>query len=144
MLKCMECGKPFEEDEGIRKTGILSYYGETPVKEQYIVCPHCGGGTMEPARKCRVCGEWCAEEALNNGVCYVCEESVTVKDCYEISKEKNEKEKVEINSFLAYAFSEKEIETILMNAFLTQKPTSALGYAKDNEEWFWEAFAERG
>ena len=102
MYKCLDCGMEFEAP---------SIWTE-PHGEEVSGCPTCGGA-YEKLKECEACMRLCLKEELHNGLCESCimEYEYDLPKCLEIG-EKN-KEEIKINGFLAYFFSENEIEEIL-------------------------------
>ena len=114
---CLDCGTVFGIDEVER---VQDYRGECwgqPAYEEELICPHCKSSDIEDAEECEICGSWCSAEELydNGGICTACLETYsTDKECFEACERNKETESIEINSYLAYMFSESEIEDILL------------------------------
>ena len=115
---CLDCGTVFGADEVQR---VQDYRGECwgrPAYEEELICPHCKSSDIEDAEECEICGSWCSTEELyeNGGICIACLETyITDKECFEACERNKETESVELNSYLAYMFSESEIEDILLD-----------------------------
>ena len=115
---CLDCGNVFSADEVER---VQEYRGEcwgSPAYEEELICPHCKSSDIEDAEECEICDSWCSAEELydNGGICTACLEMYsTDKECFEACERNKETESVEINSYLAYMFSESEIEDILLD-----------------------------
>ena len=114
---CLDCGTVFNADEVER---VQDYRGECwgqPAYEEELICPHCKSSDIEDAEECEICDSWCSAEELydNGGICTACLEMYsTDKECFEACERNKETESVELNSYLAYMFSESEIEDILL------------------------------
>lgn len=104
MWICNDCGAVFENPR--------EYY-EHDTGYHEIDCPHCGSGDIDEAKRCSGCDEWVNEKNLVNGLCPACIERHASD--YETVKAygADRKEAVEINGFLAWAFTPTEIEEIL-------------------------------
>ena len=97
--KCRKCGKLIESEEDLWLED----------------CPECGG-SMDYAFKCELCGEYhChSKEYSCEGVCEDCvEDEINVENALEYGSQEGETESVSINGFLAFYFSEDEINEIL-------------------------------
>ena len=114
---CLDCGTVFGADEVER---VQDYRGECwgrPAYEEELICPHCKSSDIEDAEECEICDSWCSTEELyeNGGICTACLEMCsTDKECFEACERSKETESVELNLYLAYMFSESEIEDILL------------------------------
>lgn len=109
MYICMHCGNQFEEID--RK----HYDSATGVYEEY--CPNCGSDFFEEAEQCEICGDWHAVGYLNGGVCESCmEKQSTIENALAWGEE--DTAGVELNGFLAWAFSPSEIEEVLKNELM--------------------------
>jgi len=112
MYICLHCGHEFEDID--RK----HYDHGTGVWEEY--CPNCGSEDFEEAEQCDLCGDWHVAENVTNGVCEKClEESATVGNAVAFGN--TDKQEVELNGFLAWAYTPDEIEDILINDLLKNK-----------------------
>ena len=109
MYKCLDCGHIFEDGE--QGTYIETYGLDNPPYKEISCCPLCKGD-YEEAKNCEICGEIYLEEELEGGVCDNCiqEYSRNLKFCVEAF---DETKAVELNQFLAFCFSKREIEEIL-------------------------------
>lgn len=132
MLKCADCGKTFAGD--------------------FIRCPYCGSGEFAEATKCSGCGKWHLDtEDKYTEMCDECLEEnkflyrYNAKKCFDLSK--NQKESVEINSFLLSQFSAEEIENILLNELSWEQRTpysDYINFIEKDEWWFVTEISERG
>lgn len=104
MWICNDCGAVFENPSDYYDHGT-GYHS--------MDCPHCGSDDIDEAVRCAECGEWVNEKNLVNGLCPACIERHASD--YETVKAygADRKEAVEINGFLAWAFTPAEIEEIL-------------------------------
>ena len=136
MFKCMHCGHEFEEID--RK----HYDSSTGVWEEY--CPNCRSEDIEEAEQCDICGEWHAADYLKCGVCKKCAERDDPREAYAYGAER--KTCVELNGFLAYAYSAQEIEAALWQDLMSSRPGLVKEYANrfitddlgDFAEWWKE------
>ena len=138
MYKCADCGYMF--DEGITYT---EDYGE-----QKEGCPRCGGYFEETVR-CDECGEQFLEEELTSGLCEECAEKLKNKYRYDFSKcfkiSQEERESVELNSFLCSQFTAEEIERILLRELMIASsvcPVDCSDFIENDELWFLEKAIE--
>lgn len=112
MYKCLHCGHEFEDID--RK----HYDHGTGVWEEY--CPNCGSEDFEEAEQCELCGEWHVADKVHNGVCDDClQKAETMGNVVAFGN--TDKQEVELNGFLAWAFTPSEIEDILINELLKSK-----------------------
>ena len=104
MWICNECGTVFENPHEYYEHDT-GYHGAD--------CPLCGSDDIDEAERCAECDEWVNEKNLVNGLCPACIEKHA--NDYETVKAYGEDRKaaVEINGFLAWAFTPAEIEEIL-------------------------------
>lgn len=110
MFICVECGKSFDYGSINRRYEHRGEFWGVPCSEEVCGCPHCGGSFVE-AKQCSVCDEWVKDDEWD--VCEECrEKSMTEEVCLEIGEE-NACD-VRLNEFLSSAFSEEEIEQILL------------------------------
>lgn len=115
MFICLDCGKVFENPKMEKE-----YRGECfgyPSYEAISYCPYCEGD-YEEAEECERCENFFNCESIEQGLCDCCRAEILTKykrDAKAVyQKTKEEKQKIEINSFLAYCFDENDIETILL------------------------------
>lgn len=117
MKMCDVCGKIYDESEiPLKKSFLGSVNGVELYEDEYQSCD-CGG-TFVDAVRCEKCGEYVTEEEQYYGFCTTCINNFCG---FETAKKigKDNCEKVSINGFLAYVFSQKEIENILWNKLLS-------------------------
>ena len=132
---CLGCGNVFNTDEVQR---VQDYRGECwgrPAYEEELVCPHCKSNDIDDAEECEICGSWCSTEELydNGGLCTACLETYnTDKECIEACERNNETESVELNSYLAYMFSEDEIEDILLEELAKSANSTNVAKLREN------------
>lgn len=133
---CLDCGNVFNADEVER---VQDYRGECwgrPAYEEELICPHCKSSDIEDAEECEICDSWCSAEELydNGGICTACLETYsTDKECFEACERNKDTESVELNSYLAYMFSESEIEDILLEELA--KSANSTNIAKLREKF---------
>ena len=133
---CLDCGNVFNTDEVER---VQDYRGECwgrPAYEEELICPYCKSSDIENAEGCEICDSWCSAEELydNGGICTACLETYsTDKECFEACERNKETESIEINSYLAYMFSESEIEDILLEELA--KSANSTNVAKLREKF---------
>ena len=148
MFKCLNCAWVFEEEE---MSSFEEHHGDD-FYETVSCCPHCGWDDYEEAVKCSVCGEWHTEsEGKYSEMCDECLNEAKflyrydAKKCFDLSKD--EKDSVEINSFLLSQFSVEEIERILLNELTWEQRTpysDYINFIEDEEWWFVEKILEGG
>ena len=73
MLKCIECGHIFEEDEKAEWHESRGEFWGFPCEEKMVGCPKCHG-VYEEAAECTECGEWHFADELDDGICPKCQE----------------------------------------------------------------------
>ena len=74
MLKCLECGKVFEDDEIAHWQESRGEFWGEPAYETVWGCPHCQGDCSE-AIKCESCGGYFTLDELDeNHLCEDCRE----------------------------------------------------------------------
>ncbi len=147
---CKDCGAVLSSDELVEHRSRLSDY-QGGCYESGSYCP-CGGDVGE-GRECEVCGEVVLEDDIHDGVCLECLKArMTLENAITVGKD--EKETVEINSFLSYFFTEKQIEDILLRKIKKMQADGVIskealkerveGYCCDDISWFASALNERG
>ncbi len=138
MYKCNNCGYEFETlMQGI---GHLSAYG---------FCPNCQDSDFEEMSKCDVCGNYFVEDDSKlSHICPECEKNFVDKHSFNIQAIydlENKKEKVSINSFLAWAFKPEEIEEILLFALKEKQinqPEDYSEYLYGDYDWLEDKIKE--
>ena len=132
---CLHCGHHFDGDEIVAK-----HYDRATGTWDSEECPNCGSEYFEEAEKCDKCGEWHVADKVVNGMCEEClTKAATPQNAYEWGEQ--EKQGVELNGFIAWAFTADEIESILLNELMKDKDLAAK-YARDycmDDSWM---FAE--
>ena len=133
-LKCYDCGHIFDECE-------MASWVE-PHGEMLGGCPICNGACDETTR-CAMCeGEFLRDE-LYGGICDECYSKLRLKyrynpiGCFSLSRE--EKQEVKINDFLAYKFTESQIEEILLKelvALASFAPIDCKSFIDNDKDWF--------
>lgn len=148
MFKCYDCGEIFEESELAELKYHLADYGNTPVYDTIYVCPHCGRDNYYEVRQCEECGEWCATDSdidvsnhIGDTVCEACLNATSVDIAYQIGAIEG-KQSVQLNSFLAFAFTPGDIEAILMETLRKNAGTSVEEYVRSDASWFEEQLAK--
>jgi hypothetical protein len=129
MFICRDCGDVHgEENIGYSNSYLCTIDGIGYSERVMGDCPTCGG-ELEEAYKCEVCEEyntednsykvlkWCTDSVLkirNACVCTDClKRKATPKMALKVGNYELNKEKIELNGFLADTFTTKEIEEIL-------------------------------
>jgi hypothetical protein len=121
VMICECCGNVQELDEIETVKSYLGTAGDCPVYENIISpCSRCNGTFVE-AVECKNCGNYTTEEDNHYGLCNLCVAEYSTEEIAFILGEKAP-EKVSINSFVRYLFSENEINDILKN-YIPQKFT---------------------
>ena len=69
MFICRDCGEIFDDFKIVKDPRP---YGEQTVYEEFGVCPHCESDACEEAQPCTRCGEYFAEDELEEGLCDYC------------------------------------------------------------------------
>lgn len=129
MLYCTNCKELISEDD-------LSTYKDAHGfndghYEEYDICPNCGQAEFENAHKCEICGEYFYDEENDlSRICPNCvEENMNYETLFNATQKNGQKEKVEINIFLAELFTASEIEEILAE-YLKQTNVMLANYLK--------------
>ena len=101
---CIHCGHHFDVID--RK----HYDPATGVWEEY--CPNCGSEDFCEAGYCKKCDDYFPVSKVTNHVCESCiDKSISIDTALKYGADR--KEAVELNGFLAWAFSASEINEIL-------------------------------
>lgn len=134
MKICIHCGHHFEEPSNRYNRRWSDSDDCEPL------CPNCGSEDFEEAEQCEKCGDWHIADKVVNGMCEDClTKAATVPNAFAWGMK--EKQGVELNGFVAWAFTADEIESILLNELMKYKNLSAK-YARDycmDDSWM---FAE--
>lgn len=139
MYICKCCGLTFDEpSRWYEERGA----GLQPFLEEWSGCPACLG-YYEEANECDICGEAYVASEVREGVCDCCVQKYgnDIETCYRISGDECDKESVKLNGFLAWAFSDSDIEAILYEALENeQKKThtriDCKDYINSDRGWF--------
>jgi hypothetical protein len=125
MLICEFCKQTYSENDATPRTEQLYIDGRLVHEDNWLECD-CGG-MLIPAKICPVCHENYMTE--DEALCVECfETSCTFENCKEMGIEATEN--IDINGFLAFVFSDKEIEKILKNAFESMPESDQKLYIK--------------
>lgn len=144
VYKCLECGHIFESGEQAewQETHGL----DCPPYERWSGCPICKGG-YEETEKCRICGGEFLPDELECGACEGCVSNLkfeykhNFKKCFSLSAKNGDKQKIEINGFLACMFTKSEIEEVLMRELFSSCAGAEIDctpYIEADENWFIE------
>lgn len=132
---CLDCGTVFDAYEVERVQEYRGEYWCRPAYEEELVCPHCKSSDIDDAEECEICDSWCSTEELygNGGICTACLETYsTDKECFEACERNKDTESVELNSYLAYMFSESEIEDILLDELAKSANSTNVAKLRDD------------
>ncbi len=147
MYICDNCGTLCDDDELPTYTDDFGYetgVGFRSCPQTFIDDCSCGGTFVE-AKRCAICDEWCNPDDLYGGVCESClDNNVDADNALQLGDEN--KEKIEINGFLAQAFSESEIESILKSKLNNNKSfyhNDIKNYCLGDKDCFGEMLVER-
>lgn len=123
MYICLHCGHSFDEPHN----RYNRRWSDSDDSAAY--CPNCGSEDFEEAEKCEKCGEWHIADKVSNGICENClTKSATVSNAFAWGNK--DKQGVELNGFIAWAFTPDEIESVLLNDLMKSKDL-ANKYARD-------------
>lgn len=120
MFKCMHCGHEFDEPTNRYNRSITR-----PDEDGF--CPNCGSDFFEEAEQCELCGEWHEVGYLHCGICEKCAARDDFREAYAYGAAR--KSCVELNGFLAYAYSAQEIEGMLWQDLISSRPSLVKEYA---------------
>lgn len=113
MYICLDCENVFDE---ANETKYYDKVDGNSAMSGYVTeysCPSCGSEYFEEAVECEFCGEWTVTEDLHEGICENCiSEKATVEIAVKYGE--TEKQTIELNGLLAYAFSDEQINEILL------------------------------
>lgn len=139
---CNLCGHIKYEDE-------FEYVTE-PHGERHLdfTCHCCGHGNYIKAEKCKVCGEF-FDGSENSELCEVCDDCLekhyTIEEALKYAEE-GYTTSVEINSFIASALTEKQINEILtkyVEEHFTDHCKEIKDYCNDDKSAFCDFVIER-
>ena len=140
MLVCEDCGRTYSEDSLVYFTERhgLSAAETRGEKFSYYRCD-CGG-ELEEATRCSVCGDW----ANKYGVCRFCLDNNESLDTAIDIGEKN-KDEVSINGYVAFALTEDEINSILIEHLKKSHDRSSKKIKEYCEEdmWYFSGYLEK-
>ena len=145
MYKCYECGHIFEEGE-------QNYSGDGWNEPKTAICPVCGGA-FGGANFCSRCGGQFLEDELTEGFCEDCVNGAIEEYSFDhITKlylmASDEKEEVELNSFIVSMFSPSQINELLLRELLKSdkiKKADCSHFVKSDKNWFLEKISnDRG
>lgn len=143
MYICLHCGHHFDGDEIVAK-----HYDRATGTWDAEECPECGSEDFEEAGHCIKCDGYFPLDDSNNPENYMV--GSICKDCVEKAQTfdnalkygADRKTAVELNGFIAYAFSAAEIEEILANILEPENehvPKDAANFCGDDvydfSEW---------
>jgi hypothetical protein len=149
MMICNKCGELCDDDDLPTYTedfGFDTGVGWKSCPQTFVDNCSCGGDFVE-ATKCVICGEYFNGEEQYGKVCSEClkDESIDADNAFAIG-DKN-KEKIEVNGFLASIFDENQINDILEQAYRKQntftKERQSKEYCLDDETYFVDFLEER-
>ena len=146
---CKSCGEVVDEDElNTVRCKVSDYAGGSYQTFTECTC----GGDYEEAKQCAECGEYFAEDEMSGEYCTEClKEHATVENAIESGNEATEK--VSVNGFVAFVFSEEEINEILVGALEKKIDSGTAGanaiidkardFCFDDATWFAEWLEEK-
>lgn len=147
-LRCYGCGILLDHNDTERRPSYLCEYGGASFYEDIEICPVCGSSELEEVEACRVCGEYHIpaprgydDVQMYEGICEKCLCEASVETCVKIARCEGS-HLVEINAFLATAFTSEEIEDILIEALKRSPRKAVTDYALGDPEWFAEKYAK--
>lgn len=138
-IKCAKCGNAFDECEMVARDYMIPY-GESNVFDTTYVCPHCGSSDTYEVKACAKCGELkpidsdCNDRIVDD-ICIECLNKTPLDTVMKVS-EYDGKIGVELNTFLAFSFSPKEIEEILIGVLRADPSKAIRDYVDGDPEWF--------
>jgi len=146
---CKSCGAVVDEDElNTVRCKVSDYAGGCYQNFTECTC----GGDYEEAKQCVECGEYFAEDEMSGEYCAEClKEHATVENAIASGNEATEK--VSVNGFVAFVFSEEEINEILVGALEKKINSGTAGansiidrardFCFDDATWFAEWLEEK-
>lgn len=115
---CNDCKQAFDADKAVKKG---EHVGDE-IRGGWVdwdTCPNCGSEYLDEALKCYACDNW-VNETYGWGGKNLCQDCIdkagTTDNLLEYGN--SEKEKVEINCFLAGIYSEEQINFMLRQRYL--------------------------
>lgn len=145
-LRCYGCGVLLDHNDTTTRPSYLCEYGDVSCYEDIEICPVCGSSELEEVEKCLVCGEYHIPEPrgyddvpMYEGICEKCLCEASVETCAKIARCEGS-HLVEINAFLASAFTEAEIEAILIESAKKSPKGAVRAYVLEDPEWFAEKY----
>lgn len=151
MYICDMCGDLVDKDDLPTYTEDFGYdtgVGWRSCPQTFVSDCHCGGTYVE-AERCKLCDEYFNPDDLEGGVCKSClEDELTYENAIKVGE--INKEKVEINSFYTFAFTEDEIEKILKKELDEANRLSpsvvdddVKNYLNEDKSWFGDWLIEQ-
>lgn len=108
MYVCLHCGHRFTNPVKYQYNKSVRMYDED------AACPNCGSEDFEQAGHCIKCGKDFPLDEMVGSICKECVEKAQTFD-NALKYGNDRKSTVELNGFIAYAFSASEINEILAN-----------------------------
>ena len=138
---CGRCGAVIDE-----RDIMIEDARDCDVDVEY--CPECRRASeFYEAAECEICGEYHIAEhgyddvEMYDGICMECLLEASVDECKKVA-EKGCKHMIEINAFLACAFTAAEIEDILTDALKANPKNAVKEYVDGDPDWFAEKYKE--
>lgn len=112
MVICEDCSAILDENELVTTRSYVSdYMGGC---YEYSTGCSCGGPVTD-AKQCEICGEYFKEDEMYDSICDEClKEEMTVDNAKKCGKDGSARTEVSINGFLAFCFSQEEIDSLLI------------------------------
>lgn len=113
MCRCEKCGEVMAWDERKRVPN-----GGGDVGEDWYECPYCGFDSLAEVAQCDVCGQYFEPDEISFGMCPDClrKEARNVRQVLEYGEA--HKTEAKLNAVLMKAFTERQINDLVMNAFV--------------------------
>lgn len=151
MLICTRCGQVTAKED----TEYLSFQHEIQdgirvdvgYDIEYKPCKCCGSREYAKATLCKVCGKWFDDEDEGLEVCEGCIEKAETIDVALAMGEAN-LEPVNINGFIKFSLTEKEINSILCDYIKTtphiaNRSSKIVDYCEEDRGFFAEWIADK-